>query len=258
MRLLTLCILLAAALCGGPALSLADDGSLKAAFAGAQVVDLRTSNVSSVVTLRERVGIPAPSTPVLLKVFDRKALPPVLRPIFADPHKAAVTINGGYVAVIRTELRDEYADLVRHELVHAYITLASPKPLPLWFQEGSAVHYSMGKDRKFYGQPSRDQVGVMVGKTVELPEDYKQKLQTFNYVMQTSGEKKFDAWYREAVESGNVDPRSLLGLGPKKEASADSHGGYRLSRYLLGGLAIVVVIGVGILAYFSSKRSDYY
>ena len=256
MRVLAILAVLAAVLCGGPAFAGDSSSALNAAFVGARIVDLRTSRVSSVVTLRDKVGIPAPSTPVLLKVFDRKSLPPVLRSIFADPRKAAVTIDGRYVAVIRTELHDEYDDLVRHELVHAYITLASPKPLPLWFQEGSAVHYSMGKDWKFYGQPSRDQVGVVVGKTVELPEDYKQKLQTFNYIMQTCGEKKFNAWYKEAVESGNVDPRPLLGLEKNGNPRIDRRREVR--ELILGVLATVVVFGVVFLAYFSSKRSDYY
>lgn len=248
--------LLVIVLCGGVACAQTGE-DLQAAFAGAQAIDLRTCQVSSVVALRDKVGIPASSTPVLLKVFDRKALPPALQDIFADPRKAAVTINGRYIAIIRTELHDEYADILRHELVHAYISLASPKPLPLWFQEGSAVHYSMGKDRKFYGQPAQDQAGVMVGKTVELPEDYKQKLQTFNYVLETSGEKQFNTWYKRAVETGDVDPRPLLGLDSRKDAAAarpKSH----IPRWILGALAGAAIVGVLILAYVTSKRSDYY
>lgn len=256
MRIALAAVLLLVALCVVP-VSAGDEIALRAAFVGAQSVDLRTSQVSSVAALRDRVGIAPSSTPVLVKVFDRKTLPVVLRPAFAKPRTAAVTINGRYIAMLRTDLTDEQADVLRHELVHAYISLASPKPLPLWFQEGSAVHFSMGKDRKFYGQPSKDQVGVMVGKTVELPEDYKQKLQTFNYVMQTAGEKDFNKWYKRAVETGNVDPRPLLGIDPTRDA-ADSkpHRGMPMWAMVLIGVAVVAALIIG---YVASKRDgDYY
>lgn len=231
-----------------------DDATLRAAFVGAQVVDLRTSKISSVVTLRDKVGIPAPSEAVYVKVFDRKALPPGLREAFSRrAGMVGLTINSRYIAIIRTELRDEYADTLRHELVHAYISLASPKPLPLWFHEGSAVHFSMGKDWKFYGQPAKDQVGVMVGKTVELPNDYKQKLQSFNFLMQTVGEEKFFKWYRNAVETGDVDTRALLGLDP---AGEQPRRGRSIWAYVAVG---AVVLGILVAAYISSKReSDYY
>jgi len=209
--------------------------------------------VSSVVTLRDKVGIPAPTEAVLVKVFDRKKLPRVLQEAFDRPGMVGVTINGRYIAILRTELHDEYADTLRHELVHAYITLASPEPLPLWFQEGSAVRFSMGKDWKFYGQPSKDQVGVIVGKTVELPNDYKQKLQSFNYLMETVGEKKFYDWYKVAVETGDVDTRTLLGLGPVREQPQQRHA---IWVYVVVG---AIVLGILVAALISWKReSDYY
>lgn len=236
-----------------PARAQSGEAALWAAFAGAQAIDLRTSKVSSVVTLRDKVGIPAPNETVLVKVFDRKKLPPVLQAAFSRPGMVGVTINGRYIAILRTELHDEYADTLQHELVHAYITLASPKPLPLWFQEGSAVRFSMGKDWKFYGQPSKDQVGVVVGKTVELPNDYKQRLQSFNYLMETLGEKKFYEWYKVAVETGDVDTRTLLGLGPVREQPRQRH---PIWVYVVVG---AIVIGIIVAALISWKReNDYY
>lgn len=236
----------------GSAFGITDDEALWLAFKGGQIVDLRKSQVSSVVTLREKVGIPPPSTLVLVKTFDKKALPQVLLSSFERPGIAAVTINGRYIAMLPTDLRDERDDILRHELVHAYISLASPKPLPVWFQEGSAVHFSMGKERKFYGQPSKDQVGVMVGRTVELPEDYKQKLQTFNYVMQTAGDTEFNKWYKQAVETGNVDPRPLIGLDSTEDTAPRKHH----SRLPAWGMALVgaAVLALLILGYFLSKR----
>ncbi len=234
----------------------ADEGALERAFAGAERIDLRTCDVSSVVALREKVGIPPPETTVLVKVFDRDSLPIVLRPSFATEGAAGVTINGRYIAILKTELRDEYKDILRHELVHAYITLASPEPLPLWFQEGSAVYYSMGKDRKFYGQAVKDRPGVVVGKTVELPNSYKQQLQTFNYILETVGEKDFNAWYKQAVMSGNVDPKPLLGLDSHDNAGAKKH--RERSRlwllYILGGGVVVVLV----IAFITSRYEREY
>ena len=145
-----LAVLAAASACFA---SNADDGRLRAAFAGAQVVDLRTCQVSSVVTLREGVKIPPPTQSVLVKTFKRDALPNALKPILGNPGVTGVTISGRYVAIINTGFSDEQRDILRHELVHAYITLASPKPLPFWFQEGSAVYFSTDEGRKLLLRP---------------------------------------------------------------------------------------------------------
>jgi hypothetical protein len=247
--------LLAILLCAGRCA--AADGALAEAFVGAEKVDLRTCDVSSVVTLREKVGIPPPSTPVLVKVFERNALPAVLRPSFAQEGAAGVTINGKYIAIIKTELRDEYADILRHELVHAYITLASPAPLPLWFQEGSAVHYSMGKNRKFYGQAVKEQPGVVIGKTVELPESYKQQLQTFNYILDTVGEQQFNAWYKEAVMTGNVDPRPLLGLD-SQTAQGSKRSGKRPTLWLLGVMGGILAVALVVAFIAARQNREYY
>ena len=107
---------------GGPcafAQSGPEAAALDAAFKGAQVVDLRTSQAPAVVTLRTVVKIPPPAEPVLVKTFSREQLPPVLRPVFSKPGVAGVTICGRYIAIIRTELVKEYRDTLGHELVHA-------------------------------------------------------------------------------------------------------------------------------------------
>lgn len=241
--MISLALLLCAGVCPAAA------GALDRAFVGAEKVDLRTCEVSSVVALREKVGIPPPETTVLVKVFERDSLPIVLRPSFANEGAQGVTINGRYIAILKTELRDEYQDILRHELVHAYITLASPEPLPLWFQEGSAVYYSMGKDRKFYGQAVKDKPGMVVGRTVELPNSYKQQLQTFNYLLETVGEKNFNAWYKQAVMTGNVNPKSLLGIESQEKTDAKK----RRDRsrlwlaYILGG-GVAVALAIAFIA----------
>ena len=232
------------------------ESDLEAAFRGAEAVDLARSEVSSVVMLREVVGIEPPPTPVLLKTFKREALPKVLKPAFSKPGIAGVTINRRYVAIIHTKFRKEYQDIVRHELVHAYITMASPERLPFWFQEASAVHFSTDKGRKFYGQPSKTQVGVMEGHVVDLTPTYKQKLQSFHFLIDSVGKEKFYEWYRHAVETGNTDVRSLLGLEP--EGEAEGPGFKKPFPVWLGVLIGVVVLVVAVIGYISSKHSSDY
>lgn len=230
-----------------------DLAEMQAAFSGAQTVDLRTSKVSSVSKLRDLVGIPPPSTPILVKTFKRDLLPDVLKPAFARPGVVGVTINGSYIAIIHTDLSNEYEDVLRHELVHAYITLASPHPLPFWFQEGSAVHFSMNKSRKFYGQPSKDDPRLMVGKVVELDDTYKQKLQSFHFLIDKVGERKFYKWYKNAVETGVVDARPLVGLDEEQPRPTAPRKRFPL---WLAGLAGAIVAIVGVAAYVSMRRSD--
>lgn len=221
---------------------------LDAAFEGAEMVDLSTSKVNSVVTLRETVKLSPPDEPILVKTFKRESLPEVLKPAFAKPEVAGVTINSRYVAIIHTDLKKEYQDILAHELVHAYISLASPEPLPFWFHEGSAVHFSTDKTRKFYGQPSDKEVGVMVGKNVELTDTYKQKLHSFHYLIEKVGKKRFYEWYKEAVETGNVDARPLLGLEPAVEAKAKAKKAVPVWLIVAAGVVVVAVVVVGIYA----------
>lgn len=227
-------------------------------FRDAKAVDLRTTTISSVVTLREVVKIPPPDEPVLLKTFYEDKLSPLMKSVFQDKKVRGVTINGRYVAVLHTEFDKEYQDILKHELVHAYITLASPKPLPFWFQEGSAVHFSTDKPRKFYGKPSEKQVGAMEGKVVEVADSYKQKLQSFHFLIDHVGKDKFYEWYKQAVETGDVDARPLVGLKPVSEAEAKDKPTQKAipvwAWCVIGG----VVILIGIIGYYTSQRENSY
>jgi len=236
---------------------LVDMAGVTAAFQGARELDLRTSKVSSVVALRDVIKIPPPSQSVLVKTFRRSALPEALKPAFARPEVSAVTIGGRFVAIIHTDLASEYEDVLRHELVHAYITLASPKPLPFWFQEGSAVYFSTGKARKFYGQASTDHPGMIVGKTVELDPVYKQKLHSFQYMVQTAGDERFRKWFRRAVVSGQVDARTLTGE-PKASAAPLRDSQRPLPVWLMAAIGVVVVVVMVIGFHVSRRDRDYY
>jgi hypothetical protein len=228
--------------------------ALAAAFEGAQVVDLRTCKVSSVVKLREVVGIPPPSGEVLVKAFDRNAIPYALKPAFPHPGIAGVTILGRYIAILRTEFGDEYEDVLRHELVHAYIVQASPKPLPFWFQEGSAVHFSTDRDQKLYGRPSRVVHGATEAKVVDIAPNYKQKLQSFHYLIEKVGKKRFYAWYKNAVMTGVVNARPLLGLGA--EDSGQAQRARKPFPIWLAGAIAAVVIAVVVTGYYATRQGE--
>jgi hypothetical protein len=227
-----------------------DSAALDDAFRGAQVIDLAKSRVPSVVALREVVKIPPPAEPVLVKTFRRDGLPPAIRPAFSKPETNGVTIGGRYIAIIHTEFSKEYDDVLSHELVHAYISLASPKPLPTWFHEGSAVHFSIDKNWKFYGKPSDSQAGVMVGQKVELPEFYKNKLQNFHYLIEKVGKPKFYKWYREAVMTGVVNARPLLGLTPVAKRTPFTKA-IPVWAIVLAGM---VVAGISVAGYYAMRR----
>ena len=248
------CLLLAALTAGSVRAQLVrgalDLSDLERAFAGGQVIDLAVSKASSVVTLRDVVKIPPPEEKVLVKTFDKESLPEVLKPAFSKPGIMGVTVARRYVAIIRTPLHKEYQDVLNHELVHAYISLASPQPLPFWFQEGSAVHFSSDKGRKFYGQAAKP--GVVVGRVVELPDTYKQKLQSFHYLIEKVGKKRFYEWYRNAVITGEVDARPLLGLKKAIESGpVRARRPFPIWLAVAIGLVVVVILLVG---YYSTRR----
>jgi len=229
---------------------------LEGVFGGAERVDLSKSQVSSVVKLREVVKIPPPAEPVLVKVFKRDSLPDVLKPAFVRKGTMGVTIGGRFVAIIQCELRDAQADVLRHELVHAYITMASPSPLPFWFQEASAVHFSTDKGRKFYGQPSEKQLGVTVGAVMDLDPTYKQKLASFHYLIEKVGARRFYEWHRDAVETGVVDAKVLLDPEKADAERKDFRRPIPVWAIVAGGL---VVLGVIVAGLYSARRdSGYY
>ena len=227
-------------------------------FRDAKRIDLRTSTVSSVVTLREVVKISPPHEPILVKIFYEGKLSPLMKSVFQDQKIRGMTINGKYIAILHTDFDKEYQDVLKHELVHAYITLASPQPLPFWFQEGSAVHFSTDKPKKFYGKPSETHVGVMEGKVVEVADTYKQKLQSFHFLIEKAGKKKFYEWYKQAVESGNVDARPLMGLKPLDETEDKTSISKKPIPVWLWAVIGGVVIIVGIIGFYASQRDNSY
>lgn len=220
---------------------------LQDAFEGAQVVDLRTSKVSSVVKLREVVKIPPPSDPVYVKTFTRANLPAVLQQVFNKPGIVGVTVSKHYVAIIKTDFKAEYQDTLAHELVHAYICLASPNGLEDFaFQEASAVYFSTNQEGKLYHEVSNTKVNVTELKRVQIADEYKQKLHTFQFIIEKVGEKEFYKRYRNAVITGNTSKGALLGLkSPKTIQPNQEKKPFPLWIKVMIVAAVVIVAGIG-------------
>ncbi len=231
-------------------------------FKGAKRVDLRTCKASSVLALRNIVKIPAPETTVLIKTFARNSLPAELEETFTssggdNSSINGVTMYGRYIVIIRSEFAKENSDILNHELVHAYISLASPKPLPFWFQEASAVHFSTDTNRRLYGKPSETHFGVTEAKVVELSAQYKQKLQSFHFLINRVGKKRFYTWYANAVETGIVDSRPLLGLSAARPPVSDKSVKPLLIIIIVA--AVVIILSIIVCVFICARRdSEFY
>ena len=191
-----------------------NQAALAAEFMTGDTYLLSTSNVSSVIKLRERVKIPPPPGFVYVKKYKSvQVMPPIVAVAFQQlsPSEGArvegVTILGRYIALLETEYHDELVDNLSHEMVHAYLTCAARSKLPKWFQEGAAVYFSTGKESTLYGK-----TGVPNMKQVTLPEDYKRKLHSFQYLEDKVGRARLFDYIRNAVKTGNTDVRPMLGI----------------------------------------------
>ena len=177
-----------------------------------------TSDVRSVVKLRDLVKIPPPSGFVFVRKYaSKKAMPREVAGVFQDLGRSetsevrGVTIRGRYIALLQTEYHDELVDNLSHELVHAYLALASQTDLPRWFQEGAAVYFSTGKESGLYFKTGDPRI-----KEVTIPEDYKRKLYSFQYIERRLGQQKLFEFVRRSVETGRVDPPLAIGPAPSK------------------------------------------
>jgi hypothetical protein len=214
---------------------------------------MKTTQVPSVIKLRESVKAPAPDAVAYVKIYpSREAMPPIVRSAFTQPTTRGMTIEGRYVAIIGSEYPQEVQDILSHEMVHCYLTLSSPRRLPAWFQEGAAVYFSTGKEQKFYGR----EAGVPEGKNTLLPAQYRNRLFMFRYMEQKAGKEKLYQMVRKAVATGQIDP-TIVGL----PAHASAHPQPRpvASKKLLlvcaaGGLLIVLALVI----WTAARREEDY
>lgn len=225
-----------------------------AEFLKGDVYTLSTSSISSVVKLRKLVKIPPPAGFVYVRKYDSEAsMPPVVQQAFTSmkrtdsAHIEGVTMHGRYIALLNLDFHQELEDNLAHEMVHAYITLASGNRLPQWFQEAAAVYFSIDDDRMFYNKNSNP----AVIKDMRLPEDYKGNLHLFQYLEDKLGKDKLYEFVRKAVETGNPDARTALGLKPASPEPQPS----KTSIPVVPIAVAVVVIG-GIIGWIAWQRRE--
>ncbi|MDO8684112.1 MAG: hypothetical protein Q7N50_11590 [Armatimonadota bacterium] len=222
--------------------------ALAAEFLTGDVYVLSTSKIESVVKLRESVKIPPPAGFVYVKKYaSESSMPPVVRQVFESMtkpgggHVRGVTIRGRYIALLESEYHGELHDNLVHEMVHAYLVLASNGELPEWFQEASAVYFSIGKEGKLYHKTKDLRVIV----DMKMPEEYKNNLHLFRYLEQKVGQEKLYEFIRRAVETGEPDARLALGLkppAPKDKEPSHSHDSRLIPAALIGAAVLAVVI----------------
>ena len=226
------------------------EAALAAEFLTGDTYLLSTSNVKSVVKLREWVKIPPPPGLVFVKKYASvPSMPPEVADIFRSVATSeggqvrGVTIKGRYIALLQTPYHDELVDNLAHEMVHAYITLAAQGELPRWFQEGAGVYFSTGKESRLYGRTGDPRM-----KQVTIPEDYKRKLFSFQYIEQKLGRKGLFEFVRRSVVTGRADPRAALGLGPARQSPKRA---LWPAAVVGAGIAIVLIVG-----WLISRRSE--
>lgn len=235
---------------------LAGQAVMAAEFLTSETHMLATSNINSVVTLRESVKIDPPLGFVYVKKYPSlDSMPPFVRRAFEQlkrgegMHVKGVTYpSGRYVALLITGFDKEVRDNLSHEMVHAYLSLAAGVPLPSWFQEGAAVYFSTGKERKLYNKTDDPRII----KDMHIPDDYKGDLRSFQFIESRMGTQKLYEFVRRAVETGEPDPRAALGM--KEPVAQEKASVSRLP--IIIGIVIIGVIAIIVFAWLSLRRGE--
>jgi hypothetical protein len=216
--------------------------ALASEFLTGQTVLLSKNRSRSVIRLRNEVKIPPPAGFVYIRIYDSIAkMPPIVANAFKKQERVGgnrplgVTIQGRYIAAIKPEYPEELQDILDHEFVHAYITLASPKELPAWFQEGAATYFSTGRETSYYSRAGEPKIKVSM-----LPEDYKRRLNSFQTLHDRMGTQKFLRFVRESVLTGTVNVKKALGIPDKTTEQKRETAHIYLVFFVIGATAIAV------------------
>ncbi len=221
--------------------------SFAAEFMKGDCYDLATCKVNSVVTLREKVKIPPPEGLVYVRKYKNvDEMPPFVARLFQkeadkrfDGSPQGLTIQGRFIAIIVPEYHSALEDIFAHELVHAYITLACPKVLPHWFQEGAAVYFSTGTSKRLHYKVGENKIVETT-----LPEDYKRNLFSFQYIENQAGKDGLYEFVRKSVMTGDVDSRSALGLDPAEPPAERKYG-----RLVVPAIVAAFILVIALIIY---------
>jgi len=235
-------------------LAIRHQAALAAEFLKGDCYLLSTSNIKSVVQLRDEVKIaPPPGFIYVRKYPSTDAMPSEVTASWETLDQSTestvrgVTLQGRYIALLESEYHDELEDNLAHEMVHAYITLACPKALPIWFQEAAAVYFSTGKASKLYGKTGDPNMVKMV-----IPEEYKRKFYSFKYIEEKVGQEKLFSYVKNAVETGDVDARKVLGIETATQKPRNSSHLW----FFIGAGAAAVILTVWLISYFRNSWAE--
>jgi HEAT repeat protein len=217
----------------------------------------------AIIKLRDLAKIPVPQGYVYLWTFpSRVAMPESLRTFFADPAVRGITLLTRYVIILDDAqarsggnaglarfYQDQRAEVVSHELVHAYTkSVIGPQnalALPEWFNEGLAVYFSETSQKNSY---TFYESGGLVTVTSSTPDNYLLYRDAFRYLAETYGQERFYAVLRETLSTG--DPAVLyrpLGIANEDELLRLAGNGEE-NRFRLAGLGVFVAgAGAGFL-----------
>lgn len=113
-----------------------------------QTIDVQTSAISPLPTLRETIRLPLPPDTRIFVVDGRHHAFDTMFAVRLQPDGGTRSIDGfarGRMLVVGVSrsLKKRYNDVLRHELVHAYLNVVAPKrDLPPWLEEGLACYFS--------------------------------------------------------------------------------------------------------------------
>lgn len=218
------------------------------------IVSFSSSPDRALATLRDRVKLPAPPGGAVVRLYSsREDMPGPIRSLFGQD-TAGVTHWRRYIAVLKEERsQKEIADIVSHELVHAYLlTLLGPDGdrLPKWFHEGAALYLSGGRTQYVsVSDFGRERVSYS-------PRDYNEFRLAFRYIAETFGRDAVNTFIREAVRQRSVS-RPLLAATGASDYSVlrqDAWAWHR-RKSVLRALAVLAGAGlIGLVIWLLSRR----
>ena len=113
-----------------------------------QVIDVRTSTVSPLPRMRQIIRLPFPSDGRIFIVDGNHRAFDAMFAVRLQPDGDLRRIDGfalGRMVVVGVSesLKKRYDDVLRHEMVHAYLNVVAPeRNLPTWLEEGLACYFS--------------------------------------------------------------------------------------------------------------------
>mgnify|MGYP001028482335 CR=1 FL=1 len=193
--------------------------------------------------LRDSARLAPPAGGAVVRVYPTPSeMPPGIRRLFRG-ETAGVTFLTRYVA-IWTEGRpeEETADLLSHELAHAYILSVlglEAHRLPQWFHEGAALYLSGGRTQYI----SHQDYGIT--RVSWSPRDYNEWRRAFRYLEQLSGREETLRFIRKAVETRDAEGalRQVFGLSGYRELARQARRRWVLEQAARAG-AILGALGL--------------